>query len=88
MWRYFAGSISKNAGIIRMIKWEDKTDSFPPIYKWKVILSNNTVYDLYDARIYDNKDLTHFDKKVLEDAFTNDKELTKKEFEKIKTKIF
>ena len=88
-WRYM-GSFSTN-GLIRKIEFVNKLDCNPPIYKWKVIMKNDEIYDMDDKILKTNtytNNLSIEDKKALSDAFDNNKKLTNKAIMDIYSKIF
>ena len=84
-WRY---SFAKGKNIIQSIELFEKLQANPPIYKWNVRLNNGHLIDLHNKDIKNIKDLTNEDHMALYEAWKNDEELNKKEYEKIKTKLF
>ena len=89
-WKYLANTITngKNINFIKSIIMTEKMHCHPPIYKWTVRLNNGHLIDLHNKNIKNINGLTKEDEKALYEAWKNDEELKKKEFEKIKTKVF
>ena len=84
-WRYISNKLTN---ILKSIELSEKLQANPPIYKWTVRLNNGHLIDLHNKDIKNIKDLTKDDHLALYEAWSNDKELKKKGYEEIKTKLF
>jgi hypothetical protein len=94
-WKYVADKIiknvnTKNTNIISILEMTEKLQGNinPPIYKWTIRLENGHLMDLYNKDINHIRNLTKEDERALYEAWENDKELKKKGYEEIKTKLF